>query len=565
MKDKNHGVVVAPGAGFCPGVKKAIDCVLHLEAAGKKPIYTIGPLIHNKQVTDMLAEKGITSIDELSQAKDKNGVLVIRAHGITPEFQAEVQSQGMEVVDSTCPLVKKVHNVIDEYAKQGYYTVIVGDGGHAEVIGLLGYTRGKGYVIANADEAKNLPHFDKVNIVSQTTQKEETFFKAAEAVKAKADICQINNTICQPTKQRQKETLELAKNADLVIVVGGRHSANTARLAKLCGELCPKVIHVESEEEIRREDVLSPSNIFITAGASTPNWVIDNVAGRVKNYRKEASSFLGVLGRIWDFIVKSSIFTALAAACLTYVCMKLSGANNDLKLYLLSAFFIFTLTFANKTPQDMPSKIKKRFLTPIVLGGLTAFLVSLNYGAGVWLPTLVFLILGAAAYPFRNRINFLSRLPGTKDIVTALGWCFVCVYVPAASQGLLMSKSAWLAFSYGLLLVFIRSVILSIGSANKDMMLGKESFYKAFGINATKTAIGLIIAALTAVLIQLLIMGWKSGIVFMLLLGQIYTIVIAVCFYSKKTPRTTASETFIDGQFFVLALLTYAAVRFLKF
>ena len=242
--------------------------------------------------------------------------------------------------------------------------------------------------------------------------------------------------------------------------------------------------------------------------------------------------------------------------------MKRSGARTDLKLYLLAAFFILTLTFAYKTPQDIPSKIKKRFLAPIVLVGLTAFAVSFNYGTGVWLPTLVFLILGAAAYPFRNRISFLSRLPGTKDIVTALGWCFVCVYVPAASQGLLMSKSAWLAFSYGLLLVFIRSVILSIGAENKDMMLGKESFYKAFGINATKTAIGLIIAALTAVLIQLLIMGWKSGIVFMLLLGQIYTIVIAVYFYSRKTPRTTASETFIDGQFFVLALLTYLAVRF---
>ena len=124
-----------------------------------------------------------------------------------------------------------------------------------------------------------------------------------------------------------------------------------------------------------------------------------------------------------------------------------------------------------------------------------------------------------------------------------------------------MSKSAWLAFTYGLLLVFIRSVILSIGSERKDIMLGKESFYKAFGLNATKAAIGIIIIALTAVLIQLLIMGWKSGLAFMLLLGQIYTIAIAVYFYTKKTPRTTLSETFIDGQFLVLAVLTYLAVK----
>ena len=266
MKDKNHGVIVAPGAGFCPGVKKAIDSVLRLEAAGKKPVYTIGPLIHNKQVTDMLEQKGISAINELKEAKDKNGVLVIRAHGITPEFQKEVEAQGMEVVDSTCPLVKRVHNVIDEYAKQGYSTVIIGDGGHAEVIGLLGYTRGKGYVIANADEAKNLPHFDKVNVVSQTTQKEETFLKAAEAVKQKADTCIINNTICHPTKQRQKETIELAKNADLVIVVGGRHSANTARLAKLCGELCPKVLHIENETELEGKDLYNRRGIYAELG-----------------------------------------------------------------------------------------------------------------------------------------------------------------------------------------------------------------------------------------------------------------------------------------------------------
>ncbi len=562
MKDKNHGVIVAPGAGFCPGVKKAIDCVLRLEAEGKKPVYTIGPLIHNKQVTDMLCEKGIFSIDTLEEAKDKNGVLVIRAHGITPEFQKEVESQGMEVVDSTCPLVKKVHNVIDEYAKQGYYTVIVGDGGHAEVIGLLGYTRGKGYVIANAAEAEKLPHFDKVNIVSQTTQKEENFLKAAEAVKKKADICQVNNTICQPTKQRQKETLELAKNADMVIVVGGKHSANTVRLAKLCGELCPKVIHVESEEEIKKEDVLSPKNIFITAGASTPNWVIDKVVSSVKDFRKAATSPSALLAKAWDFIVKSSLYTSFCAACLTYVCMRLSGAENDIKLYLLSFLFIFTLTLSNKTPQDINAKSKRRFLVPLILSGLLAFAISFNYSMAVWLPTAIFLLLGAAAYPLRNKLSLFSRLPGTKDIITALGWSFVCVYTPAVSQGLLMSKSAWLAFSYGVLLVFIRSVILSIGAEYKDIMQGKESFYKAFGGRATKAVMGLIIFSLTAVLCKLLFMGWKSSLVFMLLLGQIYTIFIAVYFYSKKAPRSTASETFIDGQFVFLALLAFLAGRF---
>ena len=555
MKDKNHGVIVAPGAGFCPGVKKAIDSVLRLEAEGKTPVYTIGPLIHNKQVTDMLEQKGISAIDELKQAENKKGVLVIRAHGITPQFQKEVEAQGMEVVDSTCPLVKRVHNVINEYAEQGFSTVIIGDGGHAEVIGLLGYTRGKGYVISGADEVKNLPHFDKVNVVSQTTQKEEIFLKAAQAVKEKADICIINNTICHPTKQRQKETVELAKSADLVIVVGGKHSANTARLAKLCGELCPKVLHIESEEEINENDILSPKTIFITAGASTPNWVIDKVVQKVKSLRQVAT--VKWPAKLWDFIVDNTFYTAFAASCLTYVCMRLSGARNDIKLFLLSFLFIFTLTFANK---KNASKLKNAFFIPVLIGGILTLLTALNYHTRVWLPTAIFLVLGAVAYPLRNKIPLL-RLPGTKDIFTALGWCFVCVYTPSASQGLLMSKSAWLALTYGLLLVFMRSVILSVGSGYKDIMLGKENFYKAFGLTASKITVWLIIGALTAVLVQLLIMDWKSGLVFMLLLGQIYNISVAVYTYRGKKPRTTASETFIDGQFLILAFLAFLAGR----
>ena len=285
MNTPNQDVIVAKRAGFCPGVKRAIEKVLELEAAGKTPVYTLGPLIHNKQVTDMLSAKNITSIDRPEQAADKSGVLVIRAHGITPKFQAEIEAYGMAVVDATCPLVKHAQNIIDKFAKQGYHTVIVGDSDHAEVIGLMGYTQDRGTVVSGPEEAKNLPHFDKVNVVSQTTQKESVFYATAEEIKKHADTCQISNTICQPTKDRQKETIEYAQNADLVIVVGGKHSANTARLALLCKELTHAVQHVETETELDEKLILNAKKIFITAGASTPEWVIDRVAQRVRLLR----------------------------------------------------------------------------------------------------------------------------------------------------------------------------------------------------------------------------------------------------------------------------------------
>ena len=280
---------MAQSAGFCPGVKHAIEQVLALVASGKNPVYTIGPLIHNRQVTQMLESNHITSLEHPSQAADKQGILVIRAHGITPDFQKEIESYEMTVVDATCPLVKHAQNIIAKFAVQDYDTVIVGDAQHAEVIGLMGYTQGRCHVVSSVEEAQSLPHFEKVNVVSQTTQKESDFYAIAEEIKKHADVCQVSNTICQPTKDRQKETIEQAQHADFVIVVGGKHSANTARLALLCQRLCKHVQHVETEDELDEKLVTNAKQIFITAGASTPSWVIDSVVFRVKTLRDRAN------------------------------------------------------------------------------------------------------------------------------------------------------------------------------------------------------------------------------------------------------------------------------------
>lgn len=556
--EKEQDVTVAKSAGFCPGVKRAIDKVLELEAAGKKPVYTIGPLIHNKQVTDMLAAKQITSIDRPQDAADKSGVLVIRAHGITPRFQQEVQSCGMEVVDATCPLVKHAQNIIAQYAEQGYHTVIVGDGGHAEVIGLLGYTQGKGVVVSGPEEAARLPHFDKVNVVSQTTQKESVFYETAEEIKKHADECQISNTICQPTKDRQKETIELAQSADLVIVVGGRHSANTARLALLCKGLAPAVLHVETEDELEAAPVTHAKKIFITAGASTPNWVIDRVAARVRELRKPnaTSRLSGLAGKIWRFLVRNCFYTAFAASALTYVCMRLEGVPADSRLLAFSWLFVYALTAFNRAAEAEPGQ-NRRFLTAAaILSGLFATGTALLLNGGALTLCLLFLVAGFA-YPFRHLLKLqLLSLPGTKDIVTALGWAFTCALLPAYEHGLLLRKASYLAIFYTILLVFMRSVTLGFTSANKDLIIGRESFYKAFGMKKTKWAVTLILLALTAALATLLTLTWKPALVEMLLIGHLYTVFIVIYYYSKSSTRSVKDETLIDGQFFVLWALS---------
>lgn len=558
--EKEQDVIVAKSAGFCPGVKRAIDKVLELEASGQKPVYTIGPLIHNKQVTDMLAAKQITSIDLPGQAADKNGVLVIRAHGITPQFQTEVEGCGMKTVDATCPLVKRAHDVIAEYAQQGYHTVIVGDGGHAEVIGLLGYTQGNGTVVSGPEEAQKLPHFDKVNVVSQTTQQECVFYETAEEIKKHADVCQISNTICQPTKDRQKETVEMARTADLVIVVGGKHSANTARLAFLCKELCANVIHIETEEELTEDAVRRAKKIFITAGASTPNWVIDKVAAWVKDARKRDAKFklVSALTSAWKFIVKNSFYTAFAAGALTYVCMKLEGLPADWKLISFSILFIYSLTSINRAAET--ANLKNRFqVTASVTGCLAALALAASIDWQAFVIAAAFMAAGFL-YPFRHLFKSkILAIPGTKDFVTALGWAFTCAYLPACVNDMVIRKASYLAVFYAVLLVFMRSVTLGFTSANKDLMIGKESFYKAFGFTATKAAIALLLTALTAVLVTLWMITWKPALVAMLLIGNLYTIFIVIYYYSKTTTRSVKEETLIDGQFFILWILSCLA------
>ncbi|MGB2578847.1 4-hydroxy-3-methylbut-2-enyl diphosphate reductase [Elusimicrobium simillimum] len=559
MTEKDYGVTVAKSAGFCPGVKKAIDKVLELESSGKKPIYTLGPLIHNKQVIETLEAKGITSIDKLTEIKDPAGVLVIRAHGITPKFQQEVVATGHEVVDATCPLVKHVHNIISKYADQGYTTVIIGDGGHAEVIGLQGYTQGRGYVVANEAEANALPQMDKVNIVAQTTQKEESFYKIAEIIKTKAAEAVVSNTICEPTKQRQNETMALAKNADMVIVVGGKNSANTARLALLCSELAPKVLHVETQKDLEGEDIISPKKIFITAGASTPNWVIDKVTAAVKDARRKRS-VVGILGTLWAFVINSSLYTAFAALALTYVCMKLQGVRFNPALLALSWLFVFSLTVINRGVSK-GKEVEKRM--PVIIGvaaGVAAMSIAFTLSMPIFWATLFFWFSGIV-YPFRYmlQVKRFTSIPATKDIFTALGWAFVCAYLPAVVHGIAFTKANYLAVFYAAMLVFMRSVILGIGAAHKDIMIGRESFYKAFGLNITRIAITAVIVIVNGVLISLIAMGWKVKLVSMLLLSNVYIICIAVYYYRQRKPRNVMEETLVDGQFFIMAVLSFLA------
>ncbi|HUT85866.1 MAG TPA: 4-hydroxy-3-methylbut-2-enyl diphosphate reductase [Elusimicrobiales bacterium] len=568
MVSPSKKVIIAKHCGFCPGVKKAIDLVLELAQKGKSPIYTLGPLIHNAHVIQTLEEKGIHAVNSLSEIKNGADVLVIRAHGITPEAEAEIRSAGIEVIDGTCPLVKNVHKVIAKYADKGYSTVIVGDDGHAEVVGLLGYTKGKGFVVANPEQAKKLPSFDKVNIVAQTTQEEKNFKNTAEIVSHKAKEYVISDTICMPTKQRQKETVEFASNADLVIVVGGKNSANTTRLAKMCRRLCAGTIHIESEKELPSQQILSAEKIVITSGASTPGWVTQRVADFVSNIKKPKSKIITKpLLKLWELLVDSGLHSSFAAVCLTYASMKLQSIKPELKLLLLAWFFVLSLTVINRAWQKVGTGDKEkewlfkkhRFLSTLTgcIVGISAMAISFSMGIKIFALVALFWFLGII-YPARHifKIKLAGTFPASKDIVTALGWAFVCAWIPAFYKSAGFQQVNYTAFAFAGVLVFIRSALLGISSIHSDLIVGKETLFKTFG-KKNSYIILFTLFAVSATVMSIEFFTSKSITAFALLSASCYMLIMLLSYFRGKILKNIWAETLLDGQFFVIAGFAY--------
>jgi 4-hydroxy-3-methylbut-2-enyl diphosphate reductase len=553
-------LTVAKSAGFCPGVKNAIDKVLELAKHSRKTIYTLGPLIHNKQVIETLKEKNIRAVNSVEEIQDKDAILVIRAHGIPPEEEARIRALPLEVVDATCPLVKHVQENIREHARKGYATIIVGDKDHAEVVGLMGYTEGRGY----------LPRLDKANIVAQTTQEGEVFIAAAEEARKIAGELAVSNTICNPTRQRQRETVEFSKNADLVIVVGGKNSANTARLFQICERLAKKAVHIEKEDELAESLFAGARNIFITAGASTPSWMIEKVLEKARELSGQAESpLLEKLAFGWKLLVTGSLYTALAAAALTYVCMKLEGAPVSDMLIVMAGLFAFSLHMANRAVEKgaaapdrarkllfVKYRVQSRFAA-IVCGALAIFL-SAALGWKVFLTAAFFWFVGMM-YPYELPLGFqkFGNFPASKDILTALGWAFMCAYAPGLWRGGALSNSTQLAVFFAFLLVFTRSVLFGVSHAHSDMITGKENFYKAAGARLTYFTLFSIFLLLSGILLTLKGAGWKPALSEALLTGLLYYLGLMLFFFLGKIPERITSETLIDTQFLLLAVLAY--------
>lgn len=284
-ENEKRRVIVARHAGFCFGVRRAVEVAGRLSGQAER-VYTLGPIIHNPEVVSSLAARGVLPVEEAEQIPADSRV-IIRSHGVGRAVMEALKARGLLIEDATCPFVKRIHDLADIASSQGRAVIVVGEASHPEVQGILGWARTLGRAVYSAEEAMGLENLLHPLVVAQTTITQERFASVCAAIQARVTEPEIHNTICSTTAKRQSEAVEIAKKVDVMVVVGGKNSSNTQKLQSLCSGFCPRTYLVQTLEEAKRLTILPGDSIGITAGASTPDGTFKEVVTRMNDIEKQ--------------------------------------------------------------------------------------------------------------------------------------------------------------------------------------------------------------------------------------------------------------------------------------
>jgi len=273
-------VYLADKAGLCFGVKRAINTAF--EAAAKDKVYCLGPLIHNPQEVERLRQAGVQLVEDFASLKQRDS-LIIRSHGVPPGVLEEIRKKGLRIIDLTCPFVSKAQRDAEALHRDGYQVVIVGEKKHPEVQSILGYAGDNAVVVETADDTEDIHFKNRLGVVAQTTQSYSNFSKIVLKLLRLSKELKVFNTICDSTQERQDAARVLAGKVDVMLVVGGRNSANTSRLVSVCQNEGKHTYHIEVADEIQQQWFEGVTKVGVTAGASTPDWVVEGVLDKLKS------------------------------------------------------------------------------------------------------------------------------------------------------------------------------------------------------------------------------------------------------------------------------------------
>jgi len=586
MRQRKFRIMLARTAGFCMGVRRALRMVLNAadEPSRPVPIKTIGPLIHNRQVLQVLEKRGVVAAggDESEQI----GTAVIRAHGLSEQEQDELRHRCREVLDATCPHVRRVQQILQQHAAEGYTCVVVGDAGHAEVKALLSFTDGAGHVISGPDQVGDLPEATKVVVVAQTTQDEELFRRTVRRMKGRYAQCLAFETTCDSTSRRQAEARSLARRVDAMVVVGGFHSANTRRLAEICAATGTPTYHVETERQLQADEVLRYETVGLTAGASTPNWLIRRVIRRLEDQHLRRSNFAAYVALMFvRGLINANVYAAGGAAALTFALARLlPHPVGAVELCMaISFFFVLAQQLLNQYVKreslylsepdraDFFMANEGALLWLAVCSSAAALLLSYVLG---WGPFLLVVLGSVGGSLYRVRLprvlgarlglRSMEQFAGFKEMFVGLAWATLTALVPAlavsAAPGLW--KSAAVAFVAAFLMVFERTLLLDLRDIETDQIVGRETLAGLLGPRASGRLFGGAVLALALVIVGAgCLAGWTTPYCCPLLIGVPWALASYVVL--KRGGRAggrggNVAEGLVDGQFYVMALAAAA-------
>ena len=571
-------IVIAKTSGFCMGVRRAVDMVLDSPEERPNPISTYGSLIHNPQVIEILEEKGISAFTEIPQ--QGAGTVLIRAHGVPPQTKDQLEEVGFNVVDATCPRVIRVQTIIKKHAKKGYATIIVGDKNHPEVIGLRGYGGDKGYVVKNVDELKTLTAFENAIIVAQTTLNTNLWQSVKKWTAEHHPHYKIFETICDSTEGRQAEVKRLAESVDAVIVVGGRNSGNTKRLVEIARQSGKPAFHIESETDLTALDLEALSSarqIGITAGASTPNWVIKKVYRALEALLfKRKQGWRRFLFEVQRALLLTNIYVSLGAGALCYACAKLQGIHQTFPYILVSMLYVQSMHILNHLTDTRADRYNdpdranfydnhKTLLAVLAtLAGGLGLIIAYSIGVFPFMALLVMSLLGLSynlrVVPQRLatiKYRRLRDLPGSKTLLISLAWGIVTAVLPPLSKFGTINWINVLVALWAVGIVFVRTAFFDILDMQGDRIVGKETIAILLGEKRSMRILKIILLGLTATLIATSIFQLTSSLGFALALCPIFISIIILGYERALMFPGIRLEFLIETQFFLAGVISF--------
>jgi len=482
-------VIVAKTAGFCWGVRRAVDSVVTEIKRGGGPFRVYGPLVHNPQVVEALKDRGVVSCPE--PWNEKGGTLFLRTHGVTVEERNMLEALPLKLRDLTCPRVARALSIASKMSKSGYDVIIFGDTGHHEVKAILSAAGDSGRVVSSTGEALNLPELKKPFLLSQTTQNCETFGVILALLQKRWPSIEYSNTICDSTARRQQELRELLERADAVVIVGGGNSANTERLAAIAGETGLPVFKVETHNELDAELLADHKRILLSAGASTPGWSIRKVRERLLEIQGKSTG-AGWIRTLFRNLIFSGAHIPLMATMIALAQGKTLGGSGWGTAGFASGLLLWSFTnftavlecrqvaMTSQKRQEFIRLHQRSLLGVASLSFLTGALMAAHLGT-TWLLWTAIATLSCFLYALpllrKNQyFDVLRAIPGSREILFTLAWGFLVCVLPAVTLAGVhfgLRLFIWplsLAF-----LFFSRSLLVDLVDLQGDALLGMDT------------------------------------------------------------------------------------------